>query len=180
MAGFDWTNVAFGFVADPVPINAMGLYVDRMSKRVVGWGQRATPSSFTSTEVGALRIDNLIIKAGEIYRFWTSPLLFRADTAGGNPVANLRISTSGVATTSSTTLTQAFDIVGTTPANANFMTKGINFIYQSASDQIASLLLSVARFSGTGQVVINAGASIPIQLVAEWIGADPGNTGVAL
>lgn len=180
MAGYDHTNVALGRVADPNAYNALGVYVDRMSKRIIGWGQRNTGSSLTATEVGVLRLDNLIIKAGDIYRFWTSPLLFRTDTAGGNPVANLRISTSGVATTASTQLTQAYDIVGTTPANANMMTKGINFLYQSASDQSASLLLSIARFSGTGNVLINAGASIPIQLVAEWIGADPGNTGVAL
>jgi hypothetical protein len=180
MAGFDWTNVNFGFVADPAPINAMGVYVDRMSKRVVGWGQRITSMSFTATEVGGLRVDNLVIKAGEIYRIWTSPLLFRTDTAGGMPGARLRLSTSGVATTSSTILTDAYDIVGTSPANQNFMTKTVQYLYQSASDQVVSVLLSVFKQTGGGNVVINAGASIPIQLVCEWVGADPGNTGVAL
>lgn len=180
MAGYDHTDVAFGRVADPSTYNTLGRYVDRLSKRVIAFGQRNSASSFTSTEVGVIRLDNLQIKANEIYRFWTSPLIFRNDTAGGNPVANLRISVSGVATTASTQLTQAYDVVGTTPGSTNFMTKAITFLYQSASDQTASILLSIAKFSGGGQVVINAGASIPIQLVAEWAGVNPGDTGVLL
>jgi hypothetical protein len=183
MAGYDHTNVAFGRVADPTTYNALGQYVDRLSKSVIGWGQRITASSTTTSEVGVLRVDGLAIKAGDIYHFWSSPLILRSDTAGTEVVANLRINVSGVAVIGSTQLTTAFDIAGGTwPANTNAMTQQINFLYQSASDQVASLLITVAKFNGAdaGNVLINAGASIPIQLVCEWIGADPGNTGVAV
>jgi hypothetical protein len=182
MAGYDHTDVAFGRAADPSTYNTLGRYVDRLSKSVIGWGQRITGSSLTTSEVGVLRLDGLQIKAGDIYHFWTSPLILRSDTASTEVVANLRLSVSGAATTASTAITQAFDIIGTWPANVNAQTQQINYIYQSASDQVASLLLTVAKFNGAdpGNVLINAGAAIPIQLVCEWIGADPGNTGVAL
>jgi hypothetical protein len=138
-------------------------------------GNRTTSSTTTTTEVGVLRLDDIPIYAGRTYRIWTSPL--RLDTSVANDVAraNIRYTTDGsTPTTSSTVMTNAQALLANI---ADGDSVDICIDYSPSADELLSLLLCVARQSGTGNISIIAASTTPINMVVEDIGLDPTDTG---
>lgn len=143
---------------------------------ILARGNRTTSSSTTTTEIGVLRLDDIPIYTGRTYRIWTSPL--RMDTSVANDVARaiIRITTDGsTPTTSSAQICAAQTIL---PDIASGQSVEISMDYSPAADELLSVLLSVSRQSGTGNISIVGGTGIPIDLMVEDIGLDPGDTGV--
>ena len=145
---------------------------------IIARGNRVTSSSTTTTEVAVLRLDDIPVYAGRTYRIWTTPL--RLDTSVANDVArvNLRHTTDGSTPDTSSTLLTNSQSTLTDATNAN--SASIEIDYSPAADQLLSVVLTVSRQSGTGNISIVAASTVPINLVVEDIGLDPGDTGTDL
>lgn len=150
---------------------------------VIAQHRRETNSSGASStsNVAVLRILNIPLTAGRMYKIETSPL--RLDTGVANDVgkATLLYTTDGTTpTTSSPELPggQAQRVL----ANVTFGTDAvIRTTYTPGSDETLALLLCVSRPSGTGSIVIIAdGASTIAELTVTDAGEDPGDTGTDL
>lgn len=142
---------------------------------ILARGNRTTTSTTTTTEVGVLRLDDIPIYAGRTYKIWTSPL--RLDTSVANDIARalVRMTTDGATpTTSSTALTSAqAALISATDGD----TVDICIDYSPSVDELLSVLLTVARQAGTGNISITGAATVPINMVVEDIGLDPTDTG---
>lgn len=140
-------------------------------------GNRTTSSTTTTTEVGVLRIDDVPMYAGRAYKIWTSPLVL--DTSVNADIARgaLRHTTDGSTPTTSSTLMDAGGQGGMASA-ANGETRIIQIVYVPAADELFSVLLTVSRIAGTGNISIVGAAGFHINVYIEDIGQDPGDTGV--
>lgn len=145
---------------------------------ILARGNRTTSSTTTTTEQSVLRLDDIPMYLGRAYKIWTSPL--QLDTTVANDVvrANLRITTDGSTPTTSSTVLSWSQTRADDATNPN--TASINIDYTPTADELFSVLLTVARTSGTGNVSILAAATAPINLVVEDIGLDPTDTGTDL
>lgn len=144
---------------------------------IIARGRRGTTSSTTTSEVGVLRIDGVVVRQGRLYEIGTTPLATISTVAGDHSGARVRYSTSGLATTASTVLMTS---VGYTSSAAN-TTPTIWAKFIPGADQTLSLILTVVRIAGTGTVsiLINSG-SPDIEIWIRDAGTDPGDTGVIL
>lgn len=146
-----------------------------LSAGCVAFGRRTTSSSVSTTaEVGVLRLDGISVYSGRRYKITTSPLNMFSTVSGDLMNAHIRVSTSGVATTSSTQLTGLVESAFS--AAASQRTQGLNITYTPGLTGTLSVLLSISRDGGTGNVSINASAIYPADLVVEDIGPDPAST----
>jgi len=145
---------------------------------IIGRGRRLSNSSTTTTEIGVLEVDDIPIKAGRIYKVETSSLLLTTSVANDIVVARLRMTTDGsTPSTSSTLLTQSAERVEVT-ANGGYT--HVVGTYAPTVDETLSILLSVGRGAGTGNVGINFASAVPIEVWITDAGVDPGDTGVDL
>jgi hypothetical protein len=146
---------------------------------VIARAERLSNGSSTTSVVGVLRLDNVPIKAGLLYKIWTAPLFVVGTIATDYAGVEIYGSTSGVATTSSTQMTAVQSQI----INTSFpvVHPSIVLPYTSATDVTLSVLLSVSRSSGTGSVSLQrASGTIPIHLVVECLGSDVADTGVSI
>jgi hypothetical protein len=145
---------------------------------IIARGNRATASSSaTTTEIGVLRLDSIPVVSGRAYRIWTSPMQLYSNVAGDVVAARIRVSTSGAATTASTVLGIALtSSAQTSTGTIQPESRAMSEVYVASSTTTLSVLLSLARNTGTGNGQILVGED----LVVEDIGVDPGDTGVDL
>jgi len=142
---------------------------------IIARGNRTTTSTTTTTEVGVLRLDDVPMYAGRTYKIWTSPLWLDTSVAADVAAAYLRYTTDGSTPTTSSTI---MDAAQAPLANASFQnTVTINVQYSPSVDTLFSVLLTVVRVNGTGNISIISSATAPIDLVIEDIGLDPTDTG---
>lgn len=156
---------------DVVPVTA----IDDKRGRMIAFGQRLTSKTYTGTEVGVLRLDSVPMVAGRRYRIHTSSLEM-STVSGETGKANFRINTAGTATTSSTLLGGA-----TGNANTAFSpTQGptVDFSYAPAATGNVSILLTLLRSGGSGNVTLTGSSTQPIEMYVTDCGPDPGDTGV--
>lgn len=145
---------------------------------IIARGKRITTSSSTTSEIGVLRLDNIALLAGRSYKIWTSPLIIESTVANDTAAATVRVSNSGIATVASTLLDE---IQTTIPSIVHPPVLPLDCEpYIPATNETLSVLLSVARLSGTGNVSLVTNTGIPITMVVEDMGVDPGDTGVDL
>jgi len=143
---------------------------------VIKRGQRITASSTTTTEVGVLRVDDVPVYAGRAYKVWTSPLILDTSVANDVARAHLRYTEDGsLPATSDTQLQAAHGVLANITSGES---RVVVANYSPAADGLLSVLLSVSRVSGTGNISISASATFPIDLVVEDMGLDPGDVGV--
>lgn len=155
-----------GEIADP------GAY-NRDTRKLVARGSRGTNSSTTTTtEIGVLRIDSAPLKAGRAYEIVTSTLLLGSTVGTDEIWSRLRVSTTGTAEISSTELAFAKAQNG----SGSVVLRGTRY---PASDETLSVLLSVIRNSGSGNVSIFAGTNGMTVEIYD-MGTDTGNVGVSL
>lgn len=149
--------------------------IDDPAGRMIAFGQRLTSKTYSGTEVGVIRLDAVPLITGRRYLFMTSSLELQT-VSGETGKASFRINTAGTATTSSTL------VVGATGnANTAFSpTQGpvVCASYNPAASGNVSLLLTLTRTGGSGNVVLNASATQPIEIYVFDCGADPGDTGI--
>ncbi len=145
---------------------------------IIARGNRTTSSTTTTTEQGVLRLDDIPVYAGRTYKIWTTPL--QLDTTVANDVvrANIRYTEDGSTPGTSSTVLQWCQSRADDATNPN--TVEITQDYSPAADALLSLILTVARTSGTGNVSILAAATSPICLVVEDLGLDSTDTGTDL
>lgn len=144
--------------------------------KIVARGERTTASSSTSgsTELGVLRIDGITLTQGFAYMVTTGNMRYDLTVATDRVKANLRWSSSGSATNSSTLLGQWENVPA---ADLNSGAPVFGFIYPSSTFTNASVRLSIVRASGSGTFQAMADTGHGIQLMVIALGTDPGDTG---
>lgn len=145
-------------------------------------GRRTTATgNVTTTETGFLRIDNIPVVAGGIYQFTTTNM--NVDTTVSNDISDVRCrvaysaSTGTAATTSSTQIAHFRNTIDDA-SQSNVLP--LNGFYIATADGYISLLLSVVRVTGTGNIVVFCSGSEILDFVVQFGGTDPGDTGVVI
>lgn len=142
---------------------------------VIAYGNRQSDKTFTGTEVGVLRLDNVPMRTGYRYLIMSSSLRIGC-SSGETGKANLRYSTSGSAGTSDTLLTAVEANANTaftpvqSPALIVSFTPGANVTF--------SCLITLLRSGGSSNVTMTGSATQPIELYVLVAGPDPTDTGV--
>lgn len=161
-----------GEIADP------GAYARDTKRRVARAGPRTTSSATTTTEAEILRLDSVPVLADRTYTVRTSVLLPVSSVANDYVACRVRMTSDGSTATAAST-----QLIGTqtriTGASGN-ETALIAVTVNPSTDQTLSLVLTVARVSGTGNAAINASSTAPIEFWIDHDGEDPGNTGTSL
>ena len=140
--------------------------------------RRITDSTATAaTEIGVLQLDGLVLKAGRVYQFSTSTLLTIATVANDLLGIRFRYSNTGTATIASTEL-EFTDSKNTATSSQGGIV--LTRSYSPAADETGSLMLTIARATGTGNVQILGAAAYPVEIFVDDMGPDPGDTGVSL
>jgi hypothetical protein len=159
-----------GQIADPQ------IYNDD-TRKLVARARRETDGTTTTTEIGVLRIDGMALKSGRHYVVLTSDIVISSSVNNDVITGRFRYTTDGTtATTSSTQLAQLNGIFNFAAGAGMVITTEIN----PASDQTVSLLLSVGRTAGTGNVKFLGNAVYPICIWVYDMGVDTGDVGVDL
>jgi hypothetical protein len=137
---------------------------------------RTTSSSTTTTEVGVLRLDGIPIKNGRVYKLCTAGLILNSTVAGDLIEIRIRGNTAGQATTGSTQFGSLAD--SSQSASASQKVQSVQAIWVGVADVTLSVLLSIARVTGTGTVGIPVTApTYNIDMWVEDLGPDPTDTG---
>lgn len=132
--------------------------------------ERTTDSSTTTAEVGVLRLDSIPIVAGYSYRIQTDN--YWVISATGDIVATMfKGNTAGNATTASPVI--GGQQYGTTNAIQPF-SQQVTAVYNSVTTGNLSVLLSVARVTGTG----NTKTFGAVRFYVYCVGPTPSDTGV--
>jgi hypothetical protein len=157
--------------------------VEGLQQTVIKRGRRITSTgNITTTETGFLRLDNIPVQAGRIYQINTANI--NVDTSVANDIADvpLRVAfsatTGTVATTASAKIGHLRETIDD-PTQSNVLP--MNAFYVAPSDGYISLLLSLVRVNATGgNLIIFASSTEILDLVVQYAGSDPGDTGVIL
>lgn len=175
---------AFGIKVRNYLINADARLsaVEGNQQLVLKRGRRSTSTgNVTTTEVGFLRVDNVPVLAGKIYQINATNL--NIDSSVDNDVGRVAMrvkyaattgSAAGIADTMISYLRNTID--NNTQSNVN----GFQGFYIATADGYISVLLSLIRQAGTGNLIFFGGSSDICDLVIQFGGTDPGDTGVVL
>jgi hypothetical protein len=152
-----------------------GLVWDFLPGTLIAWADRQTDSSSTTGETEVLRLPVGAIPAGQALHILTSSLRVFSDA---NDVAICAIRYTADGTTPSTTSA----ILGTAitrPANVLYPeSKAINAVHAPGTAQTLTLLLTVSRYVGSGNVKLHGGAAYPICIWVFAAGTSVSDTGV--
>jgi hypothetical protein len=153
-------------------------------QKLVARGRRTTPSSIanSTTNVAVLRLDDIPIKGGYAYRVICPGLAMRSTVADDVMEVVIRYTTDGsTPTTSSAILPGASARSPTLTTGSNSLTTTSETEYVPASDETLSLLMCIARLTGTGNVSLFAdGSGYVIDMKVYCDGPDVGDTGTDL
>lgn len=152
-------------------------------QRVVKRGRRDTAKTgITTTETGVLRVDDIPVVSGYMYRISTSGANF--DVTSGTIAADETFSMNCRAEFGGSAATTASTTIGKIRLPVNSVSQGpivpmMVFYYATASGML-SVLLTGLRQSGACTYQVFADATTPLDLTIEYAGVDPGDTGVDL
>lgn len=164
-----------------VNLDARVTPLEVQQQRVIKRGRRTTTSSVaTTTEIAVLRVDNIPIINGGLYRIATSSL--NMDTSAPNDISRavIRVATGVFGTTATIASTQISYIRNTIDDITNSNVIPQQTFYVSTADTYMSMLLSVQRVAGTGNIIMFASGTEVLDFTVEYAGPDPGDTGVVL
>lgn len=163
-------------------LDARASAIEGSQQLVIARGRRTTTTgNVTTTETGFLRLDNIPVKSGRIYQINTTNI--NMDTSIDNDVGDVRLrvaysATTGTAATIASTLVAHLRNAIDSSVSSNILP--MNAFYVASADGYISLLWSLVRVAGTGNLVIFATASDYVDFVVQFAGIDPGDTGVVL
>lgn len=151
---------------------------------VIARGVRTTNSTGTTTEVGVLRIDDIPIFEGRLYRVALATSCIYGSTAANDLLeGRLYYSLTGAAAVG-VNLFGTLSIESRTAGGAQYTDGTSTFlpspVVTGAGTGTLSVLFTVLRTAGAGTVSIPASASYPVHMVVEDMGVDPGDTGVLI
>jgi hypothetical protein len=143
------------------------------TKKVATRGERTTGSSTTTSTVGVLRLDDIPLAAGRVYKICTSALNLDTSVDADVVRAEMRYTTDGSTPTTASTamMLGAMKLAAAAAAQPVVLQR----TYSPASAETLSLLMCVNRVSGTGSVSILGDPTFPIQMWVEDGGLDPGD-----
>lgn len=149
----------------------------RPLNRIIGRHQRTTGAGATTSEIGVIRLP-VSVKAGRAYEIRSSPIPLFSSTTGDWAFARIRYTTDGsTPTTSSTSLGTISGLSSGGWTHAN-----ISEPYYAATDHTLYVLLTLGRFTGSGNVSAGIDATncphITLQVIDN--GKDPGNGGTTI
>jgi len=146
--------------------------------QVISRGSRSTNSSTTTTvEIPVLRVDGIPVISGRAYVIRVNNFGLNTTVNGDAVIARLRYSNAGLATVASTELTALRINIASTAAAPILP---INANWWAVATETLSILLTVQRAGGTGNVSLSPTAGQTIDIVVQDAGTDPGDTGVDL
>lgn len=169
---------------DPV-VNALNTLVtssatwNALPLGVVARANRTTTSTtFTNTEIGVLRIDNIPITSGRHYLIYTTGFIFNSTVAADLIELNFHVSTAGAATTGSTQAEGAAVQSARSAAGAQYVTAYLAH-YVSATTGTLSVLLGAIRSAGTGTCsLVSSSGKYSMNILIIDMGVAPSDTGV--
>lgn len=149
--------------------------------RLVARGQRTTSgSTFTTTETGFFRLDDVPVYHGKVYMLETSNM--NADTNTANDVIDVKCRVKYGATAGGTagiTDTQIGHLRVKQSETTFSDVLSLNAAYIPSADGYASFLLAGQRVAGSGTegMAFGSGAFLDVFV---WEADDPGDTGVSI
>lgn len=149
---------------------------------VIARGLRITSSSGTTTEVGVLRIDDIPIFEGRLYRVaMATSCIYNSTVANDLMEGRFYYSITGAAVVG-TNLFGTLSIETRTASGAQY-TDGTMALLPSPvatgdGTGTLSVLFAILRTAGAGTISMPASVNYPIHMVVEDMGVDPGDTGV--
>ena len=156
--------------------------VEGNQQRIVKRGRRLVSSgNFTTTETPILRVDDIPVLAGSIYRIATSSVNVDTSVAHDVVSARFRVQFSASPGTPATVSSTLIDIVRNAIddiAQSNAVPG--HCFYIATTTGYISVLLSAQRVAGTGTLFWQCSSTEPLDLTVEYGGDDPGDTGVVL
>lgn len=161
-----------GGIADP------GAYRRDIKKLIARAGPKTSNSSGTTTEIGVLELDSIPVKTGRAYSILVPSVHVSGGAADVVAIKIRHTTDDSTPTTSSTVLRYRSTTIRTGTPDEPI---DLEANYFPSSDLNLSLLLCVARVSGSaGNALIVGAADKPIQILVWDMGVDPGDTGIAL
>jgi hypothetical protein len=149
---------------------------------IVKRGRRITSTgNITTTETGWLRLDNIPVLAGNVYQINTTNI--NVDTSVDNDIADVKLRVAYSATTgtlATITSTLVGHLRGTIDSASISNIIPMNMFYMATANGYISLILTLQRVAGTGNIIIFATGADFIDFVVQFGGPDPGDTGVVL
>lgn len=148
---------------------------------VIARGRRTNTSSGSSADgvdVAVLRVSNVLLRAGRLYKIWTTPLGLDSTSVNDEIAARIRYTTNATNATTASTILPGSNIQ-TRQTDANVAEHKAIQAPLTGLDVTASFLLCVRRFAGAGSCAVYVDGVIgdAIDLVIEDVGFDPGDTG---
>lgn len=146
---------------------------------IVARGTRTTVQTCTGAEIGILRLDNMTLLNGHAYLVQPSILRIDLTVTTDRPKFIIRYNLSGTATTGSAALARS-ERSGSEDLNSQPPPFG--WLFPVADTTTASVLLSMVRPSGTGNVLCPPATASdePITLTVIDYGVAPSDTGVVI
>lgn len=142
-------------------------------------GRRTTATgTVTTTETGVLRLDSVPMIGGHVYEICTSDI--NVDTSVANDVAavRFRIDVTGAAATITSTQIQQQRNTIDNATDSNVLPAQL--FYHPASDVTLSVLMSLIRVSGTGNIIVFCSATDILDMQVIDHGVAPSDTGVVI
>lgn len=149
---------------------------------VIARGYRITSSGTTTTEIGVLRLDDIPIFEGRLYRAqMATSCIYNSTVLNDLIEGRFYYSLTGPATTADT-LFGTLSIETRTAGGAQYTDGTCAFLPSPLTPGVGSgnlsVLFSILRTAGVGTISMPASASYPIHMIVEDMGPDPGDTGV--
>ena len=147
---------------------------------VIARGLRTTTSTATTTEVGVLRIDNIPVFDGRLYRVSLATSALWNSTVAADLMEGRFYYGFGATSTLAVIGTNVFGILSIAARSASGaqFSDSVSAFLPSPGTGVLSVLLTVLRTAGAGSVSITSSATYPIHMLVEDVGPDPGDTGV--
>jgi hypothetical protein len=160
--------------------------VEASQQKILARGRRETnKTNIGATELPVMRLDNIPVLDGFMYRISTGPVNFDNQNVGmtgemGEMRFRAQYSTSLPSTPAIITSSFLGRFRDSLVESAFGPAFGGQVFYYASADGYISVLLSAIRTAGSNPVQIVADSSNPLDLTVEFAGEDPGDTGVDL
>jgi len=149
---------------------------------IIARGSRSSVVTCTGAEIGILRLDNLALLNGHGYLVYIGNLRVDLTVVTDRPKFLIRYNLTGTATTTSTALARVERAIPTSGEDLNSFPVVTGWIYPTSDTSTASVLLSVVRPTGTGNVLVPPAVASdePVTMSILDFGIAPVDTGVAV
>lgn len=155
---------------------------DINSAGIVGRGLRTSVQTCTGAEIGIIRLDNLQLLNGHGYLVLVGNLRVDMTVVTDRPKFLIRYNLTGTATTASSALCRVERAIPTNGDDLNSFPMPVGWIYPVADTVSASVLLTLVRASGSGNILCPpaVAADEPVTLTVIDYGVAPPDTGVII